>query len=93
MANKLDPLKLTTGLKRDLIKDSGRVNPDLVEVAVKNIHAADEKKKDLGSKSTKRITLDIDKLLHKKIVWHVLEMDMTMKDYFIRLARKDLGIE
>ena len=93
MAPKFDPSKLTTGLKRELVKDADRVSPDLVEATVRNIHAASEKKKDSNSKATKRMTMDFDKTLHKKVMWHVLENEITLKDYVTNLIKKDLGVE
>lgn len=39
---------------------------------------------------TKRITLDIPKPLHKRIKNRVYDMEITMKQYFLELAEKDL---
>jgi hypothetical protein len=96
---KFSPDVLTLGLKRELVKD---VNPkpavSLIERAVEEIHErqgikapADEKKKEM--EPIKRTTVDIPVSLHKLICKHLVDKDQTLRDYFLELARKDLGIE
>jgi len=87
MANskKLDSSKLL-GPKIEIIKENPHNN---IETAIKQIH----KTKQVEEKTT-RSTLDIPVSLHKKIKQQMLNNDIkTLKDYFLDLAKKDLGLQ
>ncbi len=87
MANskKLDSSKLL-GPKIDIIKETPYNN---IETAIKKIHET----KPVEEKTT-RSTLDIPVSLHKKIKQQMLNNDIkTLKDYFLDLAKKDLGLQ
>ena len=87
MANskKLDSSKLL-GPKIDIIKESRHGN---IETAIKQIHEI----KQVEEKTT-RSTLDIPVSLHKKIKQQMLNKDIkTLKDYFLDLDKKDLGLQ
>lgn len=87
MANskKLDSSKLL-GPKIDIVKESRNGN---IESAIKQIHET----KQVEEKTT-RSTLDIPVSLHKKIKQQMLNKDIkTLKDYFLDLAKKDLGLQ
>ncbi len=92
MAGKLDSNKLVIGLRKDFKKPENQSEELAVETVIKKIHAAGEKEKVIVGKATKRITLDIDKPLHKQIAIRLMDKDVTFKDYFLDLAKKDLGI-
>ena len=93
MATKLDSNKLVIGLKKEFKKSEFLNDEKSVESAIKKIHLADEKEKNIEDKSTKRITLDIEKPLHRKIVNRLLDKDVTFREYFLDLAKKDLDME
>lgn len=94
MGTKLDANKLVIGLKKDLKKENNSLENNSVESVVRKLHnAADEKENISERKSTKRITLDIEKPLHKKIALHLVDKDVSFKRYFLDLAKKDLGIQ
>ena len=89
MSKKINPEKLTLGIKKDFRKDkpSGSSN---IENIVQQIHS---NKAQGREEETKRTTMDIPKGLHKTISRHALDKDLTIKDYFLGLAKKDIGIE
>ena len=88
MSKKINPDKLTLGIRKDFRKDTPRASND-IESLVQKIHAVPHGREE----ETKRTTLDIPKDLHKKISRHALDKDLTLKAYFIELAKKDMGIQ
>lgn len=93
MGTKLDANKLVIGLKKELKKEDNPSENNSIESAIRRIHnVTDDKEKIIEDKSTKRITLDIEKPLHRKIALHLLDKDVSFKRYFLDLAKKDLGI-
>ena len=90
MTKKLDPNKLFISNRKEFKKPENDSSMNNIESIVEKIHKpADEKEKT----GTKRTTIDLPKPIHKAINLHLLENDLTMKDYFIGLAKKDLGVE
>ena len=89
MANskKLDTSKLTLGTKKEVLKNE-YVN---IEPAINQIHnpVADKPVPEI----TRRTTVDIPESLHKKIKKKLVDKDQTIKDYFLELAAKDLGLQ
>lgn len=92
MSKKLDPNKLTFGIKKEFRKDEKLSTITDIESVIEKIHykPADEEKK-LQEEITKRTTLDIEKTLHKRICQRALDKDLTLKDYFLNLAINDLN--
>jgi len=93
MQKKLDASKLILGTKKEISKEP--VTPTIennIETVIKKIHEKSQPSDDV-KEATKRTTLDIEKSLHKKISRHVLDKDLTLKDYFLELAKKDLNIQ
>jgi hypothetical protein len=88
MAKMINPDKLTLGIRKEFKKDVPNSGND-IENLVQKIHAVPVAK----GEETRRFTLDIPKDLHKKISRHALDKDLTLRAYFIELAKKDLGIE
>jgi hypothetical protein len=89
MSKKINPEKLTLGIKKDFRKDSPKANSN-IDSLVQKIHSTTGQGME---EETKRTTLDIPKSLHKKISRHTLEKDLSLKDYFLGLAMKDMGME
>jgi uncharacterized protein YdeI (YjbR/CyaY-like superfamily) len=89
MSKKLNPDKLTLGIRKDVRKEKPPANDDMDKL-VKKIHAAVPSGTE---EATKRTTLDIPKDLHKKISMRALIKDLTLKDYFLELAKSDLSNE
>ena len=88
MSKKINPEKLTLGIKKEFRKDSPRASN--IDSLVQKIHS------NAGQgieEETKRTTLDIPKSLHKTISRHALDKDLSLKDYFLGLAMKDIGIK
>jgi hypothetical protein len=93
MQKKLDASKLTLGTKKEISKDQKQSDENNIETVVKKIHENSLHPSDDALKEpTKRTTLDIPKPLHKIISRHALDKDLTLKDYFLELAKKDLGV-
>ena len=88
MSKKINPEKLTLGIKREFRKETPNASNE-IETLVQKIHAVPE----VRQEETRRFTLDIPKDLHKKISRQALDKDLTLRAYFIELAKKDLGIE
>ena len=91
---KIDPNKLTLGLKKGIIKE-GIDNPNNIETAIQQIHEAptNDKEKEMAlEEPTRRTTIDIPESIHKQIKRNLVEKDTTMKDYVLDLVKKDLGI-
>lgn len=96
MANtkKIDPNKLTLGLKKGVIKEIIG-NPGIIETAIQQIHnvpASNQKKETVPEEPTRRTTIDIPESMHKQIKRRLVDKDTTMKDYVLELVKKDLGI-
>ena len=87
MSKVINPEKLTLGVKKEFRKYASKTGND-IETLVQKIHAVPVAK----GEETRRFTLDIPKDLHKKISRHALDKDLTLRAYFIELAKKDLGI-
>lgn len=85
---KLDTSKLTLGTKKDVVKNQ-TIN---IESAIDQIHSSEINNKPVAE-ATKRTTLDIPESLHKKIKRKLIDKDQTIKDYFLELASKDLGLQ
>lgn len=58
---------------------------DSMEKAVKSIHQTQK-----SSERNKRVTIDLPISLYKKIHGKTIEEEITLKDYFLTLAEKDL---
>lgn len=95
MQKKLDASKLTLGTKKEISKEPvTQASENNIETAIKKIHEKSPHLSDEANKEpTKRTTLDIPKTLHKKISRHVLDKELSLKDYFLALAIKDLESE
>jgi len=92
MSKKLDATKLTLGIKKQINKErDNNESLDQIDKVIQNFH--DGHPKNLFHECTKRTTLDIPKALHKKIAQRALDKELYLKDYFLGLAKKDLGIE
>jgi hypothetical protein len=88
MAKIINPDKLTLGIRKEFKKDAPKASND-IETLVQKIHAVPEVK----GEETRRTTLDLPKDLHKRISRNALDKDLTLRAYFIELAKKDLGIQ
>ena len=89
MSKKLDASKLTLNIKKDFSKPEETKPVSKIDEIVKSIHQpANEKEK---NEATKRTTVDVPVSLHKRIAHHVLDKDLTIKEYFLNLAKKDLA--
>jgi len=95
MQKKIDASKLTLGTKKEINKElQKQCDKNNIETVVKRIHDnSTHLSDDTLKEPTKRTTLDIPKPLHKRISRHALDRDLTLKDYFLELAKKDLGVE
>ena len=93
MQKKLDPAKLTLGIKKEITKEHVTPSADKkIETVVKRIHEKNANEIETGSgEPTRRTTMDIPVPLHKKISHRALDKELTLKDYFLELAKKDLG--
>jgi hypothetical protein len=60
--------------------------PDPIDLAVRAIHSPAGKKEKL-----RRLTIDMSPELHLDVKRRALEAGITMRDYFILLAERDLG--
>lgn len=87
--DKTDYSKLALGKKRP-VKKAAKINveTDKVDKIVDKIHSTASPQKE--NIPTKRITLDIPIPLHRKVRNRAYDLDITMKRYFLDLARKDL---
>lgn len=93
---KIDPNKLTLGLKKGVIKEVID-NPGNIETAIQQIHdvPTSDKKKETALASeepTRRTTIDIPESMHKQIKRRLVDKDTTMKGYVLELVKKDLGL-
>jgi hypothetical protein len=93
----LDPDKLTLGTKKPIVKNEPSKQPELLESAIKQIHEKQEGRvetaKQADHEPTTRTTLDIPRSLHKEIKRKLIDKGVTIKDYFLDLAKKDLGLQ
>ena len=88
MSKKLDPNKLTLNLKKEFRKPDETAQINSIDSIVQNIHKpADEKEK---TEEIKRSTIEMPKSLYKRMAKHLVEKDMTFKDYFAHLVERDL---
>lgn len=86
---KLDYSKLTLGTaKRKAVKKV--VKAETIDEVVQKIHQPQKEEKE--AVRTKRITIDIPIPLHAEIRKKTFDMGITMKQYFLDMAREDLGI-
>lgn len=88
MSKKINPEKLTLGIRKDFRKDTPKAINE-IETLIKKIHAVSQS----SEEETKRTTLDIPKALHKRISRRALDKDLTLKDYFLELAELDLSAQ
>ncbi len=58
----------------------------------KQVKSADEAIRAIHGDKTKRITLDIPLSLHAKIKMRCFEHGITMKEFLLDLAAKELGV-
>ncbi|MBK8567462.1 MAG: hypothetical protein IPN76_30110 [Saprospiraceae bacterium] len=58
----------------------------------KQVKSADEAIRAIHGDKTKRITLDIALPLHAKIKMRCFEQGITMKDFLLDLAARELGV-
>lgn len=91
MAKKnIDYSKLQLGSKKTIRKPA-EAKPTSADAAVQQIHkAAEEVIKPIEKERTKRVTLDIPISLHAEIRKKTFDMGITMKKYFLDLAKEDL---
>ncbi|MEM6699169.1 MAG: hypothetical protein AAF599_12275 [Bacteroidota bacterium] len=94
MAKKnIDYSKLQLGSKKSIRKPQPKDEKQTVaDVAVQKIHQQAEIKSSMVEEKerTKRVTLDIPISLHAEIRKKTFDMGITMKKYFLDLAREDL---
>ena len=88
---KIDYSKLQLGNKKSIRKPKEE-RPTAADVAVQKIHqqAEVEPPAVVEKERTKRVTLDIPISLHAEIRKKTFDMGITMKKYFLDLAREDL---
>lgn len=91
---KIDMSKLSLGAAKPLKKKPPTVakkEAEVDDVAVQMIH---EKKKEKPAPSPKepivRITVDVYKSMHRAIKLRAMDNDVTIREYMIRLVKKDL---
>lgn len=90
MVKKLDPNKLTLGLKKELRKENtDSISENKINLAIEQIHTSGIVSKE-KTEPTKRTTLDIPKSLHKQICQRALDKDLSLKDYFLDLVKAEL---
>lgn len=83
-SNKIDPAKLTLGVKKELVKANLVYS---IEKAVKKIHGTPDLKEE-----TVRITLDVTKSKYKKIRMRLIETDEKfISSYIQALIDNDLN--
>jgi hypothetical protein len=88
--------KLNLGKAKKVVKK--KEDTSSTDEAVKLIHETESeeeakpKRRKKKKEPTKRVTLDIPISLHKEIRKGTFDMGVTMKDYFLDLARKDMGL-
>lgn len=83
MAKDKTDLSKLLGQKLPVKKEEG---PNPIDLAVRAIHSPSAKKDKL-----RRLTIDIPPDLHLEIKRRALDAGITMRDYFILLAERDLG--
>lgn len=93
MAKKnIDFGKLDLGKKKEVKKQVVK-NEDIPDKAVEVIHNTPQPKVETQVKErTKRVTLDIPISLHAEIRKLTFDKGITMKTYFLDLAKKDMGL-
>jgi hypothetical protein len=64
----------------------------LVEKAVTAIHAPENIEEHIEKERTLRVTLDIPLSLHAEIRTFTFRKGISMKEYFLELAKKDIGL-
>lgn len=92
MAKKnIDYSKLQLGSKKSIRKPKEE-KQTVADVAVQKIHQQPEVKPSVVKEKerTKRVTLDIPISLHAEIRKKTFDMGITMKKYFLDLAKEDL---
>jgi hypothetical protein len=92
MAKKnIDYSKLQLGGKKSVRKPK-EVKEVIPDVAVQQIHQQEDTQQPIKppKERTKRVTLDIPISLHAEIRKRTFDMGITMKQYFLDLAREDL---
>ena len=93
MAKKnIDFGKLDLGTKKPVKKPAGS-STTVSDQAVEKIHKQAEEAKKTPKERTKRVTLDIPLSLHAAIRKHTFDEGITMKEYFLTLAKADIGFE
>lgn len=95
MAKKnIDYSKLQLGTKKVVRKPKVVEKPTPADIAVQQIHQQPVVEESAPFKKekerTKRVTLDIPISLHAEIRKKTFDMGITMKQYFLDLARADL---
>jgi isopentenyldiphosphate isomerase len=67
--------------------------PKIVErIVEKIVYRAPEPEPIVEAEITKRVTLDIPLSLHAEIKMNTFRKGLTIKDYLLELAKKDLGL-
>jgi len=92
MAKKnIDYSKLQLGNKKSIRKPKDKPQP-IADVAVQQIHQQQDAELPIVEEKerTKRVTLDIPISLHAEIRKKTFDMGITMKKYFLDLAKEDL---
>jgi hypothetical protein len=64
----------------------------LVEKAVSAIHTPEKIEEQIQRERTLRVTLDIPLSLHAEIRTFTFRKGISMKEYFLELAKKDIGL-
>jgi hypothetical protein len=98
-SKKIEATKLNAGLKetnlpvkKSFVKTN--IDAESADAIVKAIHAPAEaeagRQKD---NSINRITLDLPTRLYKKIRFTIIDTDESIKDFMVRVAAKELGLD
>lgn len=77
-------LKDTLGLSPKVKVKKTEVDIDKTEKAVKQIHSENN--------GLTRITVDMDKALHKLVKRKLLDDELTLRDYILKLIKQDLKL-
>ncbi|MEM9886366.1 MAG: hypothetical protein AAF849_10770 [Bacteroidota bacterium] len=88
---KIDYSKLQLGSKKPIRKTAAPIKAD-ADLVVQQIHkeAVTTNPVKVEKERTKRVTLDIPISLHAEIRKKTFDMGITMKKYFLDLAKADL---
>lgn len=85
--------KLDLGTKREVRKPATPpANVPSPDVVVQQIHEAPAEPA-APKVRTKRVTLDIPQPLHAEIRKHTFDLGITMKQYFLELAKQNMGLD